>query len=149
MSRSPCWVDLLSPRHDASSGLVCFGHNYNRTQMAIALLLLARWGCPHHNAAFSAVSLLAHPYAINFGGNSTVCCDVTTCRRFGGTYCLHLQCRKVRSSEISVNLYQTTRRHISGNSTLICSPFIDVCVQDNTVIWDSVKQLHLLNINIA
>ena len=58
----------------------------------------------------------------------TVFCDVTPCSlaeiywRFAGTYCLHLRGTRVKtevvcSSIMSLNVYQTTRRHIENDGS--------------------------------
>jgi hypothetical protein len=74
----------------------------------------------------------------------TVFWDVTPCRSymswcFGGTYCLHIQGRKIRERETSVSMWQktaekrssetsvhtrSTRRHILEDGIFLCSTLL-------------------------
>jgi hypothetical protein len=68
----------------------------------------------------------------NIFREATPCTLLEVYRRFGETYCLHLQVRRVgclarfstmrietiHSSETLLNFYQTTRRHIPNEGTV-------------------------------
>jgi hypothetical protein len=101
--------------------------------------------------------------------DATPCSLIEICRRFGGTYCFHLQGRRVRQgskaervnaaclnyssilkieairlSETSVNSTGAERCHIPRNNTiLVASEVPTAVVVKSTIFWDITDSLNV------